>query len=420
MRGHIVKRSNNSWSIVIYTGRDPQTGKKKYQWHSIKGTKKQAEKELASLINRLETGNYIKPTKMTIALFLEQWLKDYALTNTAPRTYERYSEIVRTHLIPSLGRITLTQLKPEHLQNYYSQELTSGRLNGKGGLSAQTVKHHHRVLAEALKHAVKWGLVTRNVSDAVDPPRPVKKEMATVQAEDIAPLLGEARKMENSSSVPYYALFYTALHTGMRRGELLALRWCDVDLELMTISVHRSLQVLKDSTKIIREPKTPKAKRLIAMTPSLALQLREHKESQSALRLLNNSPIQPDDLIFSDLDGQPINPNTVTPAFNKIAKRVGLKLRLHDLRHTHATLMLKSGVHPKIVSERLGHATVAFTLDAYSHVVPGLQEAAAKAFDQVLTSQVNKNHYATSSFTRTQGTINQAMTNNQKPIQGMV
>jgi len=117
----------------------------------------------------LETGNYIKPTKITVGLFLEQWLNDYASTNTAPRTFERYLEIVRSHLIPSLGRITLVHLKPEHLQAYYTQELTSGRLNGKGGLSAQTVKHHHRVLSEALNHAVKWGLVIRNVANAVDP-----------------------------------------------------------------------------------------------------------------------------------------------------------------------------------------------------------------------------------------------------------
>jgi integrase len=121
------------------------------------------------------------------------------------------------------------------------------------------------------------------------------------------------------------------------------------------------------------------------MTPSLALQLRAHKESQAALRLLNSKPVQHDDLVFADLEGNPVNPNTITPAFNKITKREGLKLRLHDLRHTHATMMLKLGIHPKVVSERLGHATVAFTLDTYSHVVPGLQEAAAKAFDKLLT-----------------------------------
>lgn len=384
MRGHITKRGKDSWAIVIYTGRDPQSGRKQYKWHSVKGTKKQAEKEMAALINSLETGSYIKPKKTTVGLFLKQWLQDYASTNTAPRTYERYAEIVRLHLTPNLGNITLTQLKPEHLQSYYAKALNSGRINGKGGLSPQTVKHHHRVLSEALGHALKWGLLARNVADSVDPPRPEKKEMPTIQAEDIGRLLKESQNMEEESSIPYYTIVYTALHTGMRRGELLALRWSDIDLNLMTISVNRSLQVLKEGVKIIREPKTPKARRLISMTPSLALQLKDYQTAQATIRLLANNPVKQDDLIFADLDGNSLNPDTITPAFTKIAKRAGYKLRFHDLRHTHATLMLKSGIHPKIVSERLGHATVAFTLDTYTHVVPGLQEAAAITFDKLI------------------------------------
>ncbi len=389
MRGHITKRGKSSWAVVIYTGRDSQTGKKKYKWHSVKGTKRQAEKEMAALINSLETGNYINPKKVSLGLFLEQWLQDYAATNTAPRTYERYAEIVRLHLTPNLGNITLTKLKPEHIQAYYAKALSEGRINGKGGLSAQTVKHHHRILSEALKHALKWGLVVRNVADAVDPPRPEKKEMATVHAEDINQLLEESRRMEESSSIPYYTIVYMALHTGMRRGEILALRWSDIDLELMTIYVNRSLQVLKDGTKLIREPKTQKSRRNISMTPSLVLQLKDYQTAQATLRLLADNPVVHDNLIFADLDGNPINPDTITSAFAKIAKRAGFKLRFHDLRHTHATLMLKSGIHPKIVSERLGHATVAFTLDTYTHVVPGLQEAAAKRFDDILIKQTN-------------------------------
>jgi len=384
MRGHITRRGKQSWAIVIYTGRNPETGKKRYRWHSVKGTKKQAEKEMAALINSFETGSYINPKKISLGLFLEQWLQDYVTTNTAPRTYERYAEIVRLHLIPNLGNIVLTKLQSDHIQSYYAKALANGRINGKGGLSAQTVKHHHRVLSEALRHALKWGLIARNVADAVDPPRPEKKEMATLYLDDINRLLEEAKRMEESSTIPYYTIVYMALHTGMRRGELLALRWCDVDMDLMTISVNRSLQVLKDGTKIIREPKTQKARRLIAMTPSLALHLKDYQTTQAALKLFANTQVKQDDLIFANLDGRPINPNTVTPTFNKISKRAGCKLRLHDLRHTHATLMLKSGIHPKIVSERLGHSTVAFTLDTYSHVVPGLQEAAAKAFDDNL------------------------------------
>ena len=385
MRGHITKRGKDSWAVVIYTGRDPQTGKKQYKWHSVKGTKKQAEKEMAALINSLETGSYIKPKKTSLGLFLEQWLQDYASTNTAPRTYERYAEIVRLHLIPNLGNILLTKLTPEHLQTYYAKALRSGRINGNGGLSAQTVKHHHRVLFEALKHAVRWGLIARNVAEAIDPPKPEKKEMATVYADDVDRLLEEARKLEESSSIPYYTIVYTALHTGMRRGELLALRWIDIDLDLLTISVNRSLQVLNDRTRSFKEPKTSKGRRTIAMTPSLALVLKDYQTAQSTLRLLANTPVQQDDLVFSNLDGEPLNPSSISPGFSKIARKAGLNVRFHDLRHTHATLMLKAGIHPKIVSERLGHSSVSITLDRYSHVVPGLQEAAAQRFDNIFT-----------------------------------
>jgi integrase len=384
MRGHITKRGKASWTLVVYLGRDPQTGKKRYHWQSVKGTKQRAEKELAAIINNLESGLYVKPTKTTLAAFLEQWLHDYVSTNTAPKTSERYAQIVRLHLIPNLGSIPLIQLRPEHLQSYYASALANGRINGNGGLSAQTVTHHHRLLSEALNHAVKWGIIARNIATAVDPPRPEKKEITTLAPDDFPLLLAEAQKLERSSEFPYYIFFFTALHTGMRRGELLALRWCDIDLDLANIYVNRSLQSLRGGSLVFREPKTPRARRLVAMTPSLAIELSKHKGSQAAMRLLFGKTLQHDDLLFCHPDGSPINPNTVSPAFAKIARRAGLTLRLHDLRHTHATLMLKSGVHPKIVSERLGHATVAFTLDTYSHVVPGLQEAAAKAFDEVL------------------------------------
>lgn len=185
-------------------------------------------------------------------------------------------------------------------------------------------------------------------------------------------------------------LCMTAFHTGMRRGELLGLRWRDVDLDLATISVNRSLHCLRNGNLVFSEPKTPKARRLIAMTPSLATELRRYQATQEAQRLLLTAPLTDEDLVFAHPDGTPINPNTVSPAFRKVANRAGLTLRLHDLRHSHATLMLKAGVHPKIVSERLGHATVALTLDTYSHVLPGLQEAAARAFDENLQQVRNK------------------------------
>lgn len=389
MRGHIVKRSKDSYTVVVSLGRDPTTGKRKQHWQSVKGSKKDAERMLAETLNGLDKGGFVKPTAKTVAEFLKLWLKDYAATNTAPRTGERYSEIVHLHLIPHLGAIPLTKLRPDHLQAYYAKELTQGRLDGKGGLSPQTVLHHHRVLSDALNHAVKWGLVARNVAQAVDPPRPRKKEMTTLSPEDSPTFFEQARRLERNSGLPYYAIFLTALHTGMRRGEFLGLRWKDIDLDMATISVNRSLQRLRDGSLVFREPKTPKARRQIAMTPSLATELRGYKTEQQAMRILIGKPLSDEDMVFARPDGSPINPETVTPSFKKIAHHLGLNLRLHDLRHTHASLMLKAGVHPKVVSERLGHATVGITLDTYSHVTPGLDQMAALRFEDGLARQVS-------------------------------
>ncbi len=172
MRGHIFKRYRNSYTIVLSLGIDPSTGKPKQQWVSVKGTKKEAERRLGELLHQLDNGTFMKPGKTTLAEFLERWLKDYVWPNLAPRTAEGYQSIVCRHLIPALGKIALTQLKPEHLQRYHAEKLSGGRYDGKGGLNPRTVRHHHMALHRALQVALKWGLITRNPADAVTPPRP--------------------------------------------------------------------------------------------------------------------------------------------------------------------------------------------------------------------------------------------------------
>lgn len=257
--------------------------------------------------------------------------------------------------------------------------LESGRRDGKGGLSAQTVRHHHRVLYQALKHAVKHGVLIRNVVEAVDPPRPDGKEMATLEPDDVHSLLDAAHE------TPYYTLFYTAIYTGLRRSELLGLRWRDIDLDLATLSVVQTLHHVPGKGYVFREPKTKHSRRLVDLSPSLALLLREHRANQELERKLLGCLPKPNDLVFSYPDGTPLPPNSITKAFHKLAQSLGLSnIRLHDLRHTHATLMLRQGVHPKVVSERLGHSSVAITLDTYSHVLPGIQAAAAQRFDEGL------------------------------------
>jgi len=374
MRGHIIKRYKNSYTIVLNLGRDPSTGKSKQQWFSVKGTKKDAEKRLAELLHQLDTGTFMKPGKTTLGDFLERWLKDYVRPNLSPRGYERYESIIRVHLLPSMGGLQLTQLRPEHLQRHYTSKLNKG-------LSPLSVRYHHTVLHKALQTAVKWGLVGRNVADMVDVPRARRTEMQTWGEYDIT------RFLEAAKDTPYYALFHLALFTGMRRSELLALRWQDVDFILSQVYMSRSLHHLKDGSYIFTEPKSVKSRRTIALPPSTILLLKDHYEKQKLERAMVGIKLTEGDLVFSTPEGRPFRPNTVSRAWSTVASRAGVKvIRFHDARHTHASLMLKQGIHPKVVQERLGHATIAVTLDTYSHVTPGLQEAAAKRFDDLFST----------------------------------
>lgn len=379
MKGHIKQRSKGSWTIWVDLGRDPETGKRKQQTVTVRGSKKDAERELRAVLTRIEGGAHIKPAKMTVGQYLEQWLDSYVATNTTPKTRDRYEGIVRVHLIPAFGSLQLAALQPQRIQNYYSQALKSGRKDGNGGLSARTVRYHHMVLYEALKHAVKHGILIRNVVEAVDPPTPETRELAIIDSDGVRILLQAAK------STPYYACIFTAVYTGLRRSELLGLRWCDVDLELANLSVVQTLHQLQDGTYIFGKPKTKGSRRQIALSPSLAILLREHKEGQEFDRMLLGKPLSSTDLVFSHPDGSPLRPNSVSRAFEGLARSLGFRgIRFHDLRHAHATLMLRQGIHPKIVSERLGHSSVAITLDIYSHVLPGLQEAAAHRFEECL------------------------------------
>ena len=369
MRGHLRKRGQDTWALVVDLGRDPQTDKRRQQWHTVKGTKKDAERELRDLLHRIETGGYVQPAHLTMGAFLEQWLADYAATNTGPRTVENYRGYIRRYLLPHLGSVPLEKLTPQQVQGIYAQML--GR-----GLAARTVLHAHRVLSEALAHAVKWGLVARNVANAVDPPKPQRKEMSTLDSEGVARFVRAAQKS------PYLALFTLAIYTGLRRSELVGLRWQDVDLAGGALSVTQTLQRVHGQGLLMLQPKTARSRRRVALSPEVVALLRAHRARQAELRLAVGPVWQEGGWVFTRPDGRPLDPDEVTHAFARTIKAAGIMgVRLHDLRHTHASLMLAQGVHPKIVSERLGHASITITLDTYSHVLPGLQEAAALAFE---------------------------------------
>lgn len=377
MKGHVRKRGKSSWAIVLDLGRDG-AGKRHQKWHTVKGTKKDAERELARLITEINTGNYVEPSRMLVRDYLQRWLKDYAEQSVSPKTYERYDDIVRNHIAPALGSYELSKLRPLHIQGFCTSAMTSGRKDKKGGLSAQTVLHFHRLIHRALGQAVKWQLLARNPAQAVEAPRPRRIEMHALEDTDIALLL---KSLEGSR---LYAPVLLAIATGLRRGELLGCRWSHVDLVRACLTVKCSIEQTKDGIRF-KAPKTERSRRTVAL-PSFAVDmLRAHKREQIKARLKLGPAYQNDDLIFPREDGSPWPPDSFSTAFAAFIRRSRFPhVRFHDLRHSHATQLLKEGIHPKIVSERLGHSKVGITLDTYSHVLPGMQDEAARRIDNVL------------------------------------
>jgi len=372
-RGSIVKRGD-SYSIVI-DNYDPLTGKRKRKWIAVPGTKRDAEKALTDYLHQKDTGVFVAPAKITLSDYLNKWITDYAKPKLAKRSYDRYEDIIKKYIVPELGRVQLSQLMPGQLQGLYSKWLDKG-------LSHATIRYHHAVIHNALKSAVKWGLLGRNVCDAVEVPNKQRKDMQIWDEGEILKFLDFAKDSK------YYELFYLALFSGMRRSELLALRWADVDLLLSQIHVTRGLQQLKDNSLVFTQPKSEKSRRTIALPPSATLLLKDYRDRIALEKAVKGKMLNEDDLLFTRDNSKPIRPNTLTYAWKILVATSGLKkIRLHDARHSHASLLLAQGVHPKIVQERLGHATIAMTLDTYSHVAPGLQEKAAAQFDNLFKAK---------------------------------
>ncbi len=373
MRGTIRQRSKGSWQLIFDAPREAD-GKRRQARQTIHGTKKEAEAKLRELLTAMERGDYVAPTSETMGAFLRHWLDNYAATHVSPRTYRDYDGIVRRYLQPALGGLPLARVKPQHVQGLHATLL--GR-----GLSPRTVLHTHRVLSEALSHAVKWQLVARNVCDAVDAPRPERKEMAALDAHGVARLLAA------SEATPYRDLFSVAIYTGLRRSELLGLRWTDVDLDRGRLSVVAGLHRLTGKGLVLLPTKTARSRRSVSVGAEALDTLRHVRMQQLENRLAAGPAWHDTGFVFTKGDGSPIDPEKVTHAFARVARGAGLTgVRFHDLRHTHASLMLQAGVHPKVVSERLGHASVTITLDTYSHVLPGLQEDATARFSEVLAT----------------------------------
>ena len=379
MTGHIRKRGKN-WSIVLDFPRSVE-GKRRQKWITVRGSKKDAERELRRLLSDLDSGSCVEPSKLTVAEFLERWLK-HATDKVSPKTHERYSEIVRKNLIPAFGSTPLAKLQPLQIEEFYSEALRTGRKDGRGGLSPQTVVHFHRVLRAALNRAVKWRLVARNVAEAVEPPRVECREMTALDETETARLL------EAAQGTRMYAPIMFAVRTGVRRGELLALRWSDLDLDNGTVCIQRSLEQTRTRLRF-KETKQGRGRNLAL--PEITVEvLRMHKATQDQLRELFGDGYNPENLVFCSGDGNIWKPEAFTGQYFRWTRMVGFTVRFHDLRHSHATHLPRLGVSPKVIAERLGHSTVAITLDRYSHVLKGMQEEAVEKVDSALRAAIQE------------------------------
>ena len=387
MKGHIRKRGK-TWTIVLPVGRHPTTGKWTYKWFGGFRTKRLAESGLPDLLREAQTGSLLNaaPASMTVGDFLRRWMRDYAATRVRARTMVGYLTIVEGQLIPSLGQVPLRELQPYHIQAYYARVLKDGHRRRPGGLKAKTVVQHHRILSQALGHALKWGLIARNAAKLVSPPRVERApKLDVLDGAQVAALVKEAR------GTRYYPMIHLLVYTGMRRSELLGLQWRDVDLAGRRLSVQRGLVYLRRKGFVLSEPKTPKARRIIALPEAVVIMLKRHFENcETQARVLGRG-LGREDFVFSNPDGAPIYPDTVTDAVIRIAEKAGLPATSpHDLRHSHATLMLSENVHLKVVSERLGHSNVGTTADLYSHVLPHIQQEAADKIQAAIPLDANE------------------------------
>jgi integrase len=381
VRGHIVKRRSRYYA-VIYEGTDAATGKGRHRWYPAGETRREAEKVLADLVKRHHDGDYRAPDRITLGDYLtERWLP-IKRAQLRQSTFNSYKANITNHVVPGIGAIPLQRLSPEDLDEFYAQLLVEGKLNGDGGgLSVKTVRYIHGILRKALADAQRKGSVQRNVADLADPPKlssAPKPQMKVWTADQLREFLDGIRDHE------LFPAFYLAASTGMRRGEILGIRWEDIDMQHKRLSVRQAVLNVAYEV-VIADVNTPMSRRTVDLEPRTVAVLKQWKRDQLEQRVALGLRPKDDSLVFAKPDGAAIHPDSYSQHFQRLVAASGVpRIRPHDLRHTHATILLKAGVPAKVVSERLGHANVAFTMSVYQHVLPGMQADAAHIFAMVV------------------------------------
>lgn len=366
--GTIYRRNDGRWEASVHLGY--MNGKRRRR--SIYGkTRREVQDKLAAALRDHEQGIAAPRRADTVGRFLERWLVDVAKPRVRPSTYSSYAGIVHRHLVPGLGGQPLGQLGPAQVQAFMNHKLAAG-------LSPRRVQYLHAVLRAALAQAVKWSLVGRNVAELVDAPRVPRSVITPLSVDHARALLAEA------GNDRLRALYLVAVLTGLRQGEALGLRWCDVDLEARQLHVRNALQRV-DGKLVLVEPKTERSRRLLALPDVVVAALREHRRRQLEERLVAGSSWVDNDYVFPTTIGTGLDAATATRAFQRALARAGLpRQRFHDLRHSAASFMLSQGVPLRVVMEQLGHSQISLTANLYSHVMPSLKREAADRMDAVL------------------------------------
>ncbi len=358
------KRANNEGSL--YYSKAEKCWIAEISLPSGKRKKKRSQKQnvvkdwLLEQRKNIQNNLFISDDKISFQEFATRFLNEVVVHSVKPSTFKSYEYLINSHMIPELGHIKLSNLKPQHIQSMYSRKLESG-------LSKRTVQYLHSVLRRSLNHAVTWGLIVRNPTDAVTPPKPQRKEPKTLTT-------AQAQLFLESITDPRWGTIYiVAILMGLRKSEILGLRWQDVDFKNNAISINNIIFEIQG--KIHQgTPKSERSRRSVAMPMVVVSALTKYQQ------ITNKS----EGLVFTTSSGKPISQRNLTRNFHGALKKVGLsRIRFHDLRHTAATLLLKENVHPKIVQEMLGHSTITLTLDTYSHVIPGMQKEAADKMDSL-------------------------------------
>jgi integrase len=366
----ITKRKDGRW-MGRYTVQTPTGTKRKPVYGR---TYKEAEKKLAVAMGDAARGIVYDDENQTVGEYITQWLSDSAKHAVKATSYRAYESQIRNHIVPALGKVKLSRLTPAHLQALYAAKL-------REGMKPASVRQIHAILHKALEQAVRFNLIPTNPAGKVDPPKVRQEEITPLSAEQANKLLDVTRNERDS----FEALYALALTTGLRIGELLGLKWSDIDLDARRLRVSRQLQRSSQEGLIFTEPKAA-SRRTVDLPTSTVEALKRHRKRQVEETLKAGGAYQDNDLVFAGPLGEPIGSEKVTQrAFKPLLKRTGLpEIRFHDLRHTFATLLLARGVHPTYVQRALGHASVKMTLDRYSHWMPSMGRATAEAIDAAL------------------------------------